>query len=311
MISVVIPLYNKEESIGSTIKSVLDQEMNQFELIIVNDGSDDDSLRVVEEINDSRIRVITQENAGVSAARNRGIMEARYPYISFLDADDLWSSEFLSETTRLINEYPNVGVWATAWSFIKHGKIVEQQFNLEEGFEGIIENYWTLDQPVNLLISSCITVRKSLFSSAGLFDTRITYGEDQDMWVRLLLHSKLAYCSRQLAYYRLSAENRLSYKHHKYEKRWLYYNEKFNEYRNNDSDFRRYIDFLCIHQAYKNFRRHRNAEYFAKLTEHVCFHLQRPRWKRIHQSPAIWGMIYRLRARLICSIERIIIRMQA
>lgn len=299
MISVVIPLYNKEKSIRSTIQSVLDQEMGQFELIIVNDGSDDDSLDVVQEIKDSRIRVITQENAGVSAARNRGILEAGYPYISFLDADDLWSPQFLSETVRLINRYPGTGVWATAWSYIINETIVNPVFNLEKGFEGIIENYWTLLQPVHLLMSSCITVKKNLFDTAGLFDPRISTGQDQDMWVRLMLHARLAYSNKQLAHYRLSAENRVSLRHHKKEKRWLYYNGKFNEFRENNPDFRRYIDLKCIRQAYPNFKRHPEPKYAEKLLEHVRFDLQRGRWRRVHQSPAIWGLLYRIRQRLL------------
>lgn len=89
MIPVVIPLYNKEQSIRSTIWSVLEQGMNEFELIVVDDGSEDDCIRVVQQIIDSCIRVITQKHAGVSVARNRGIIEVRFVYVSFLDADVL------------------------------------------------------------------------------------------------------------------------------------------------------------------------------------------------------------------------------
>lgn len=299
MISVVIPLYNKEKSIRSTIRSVLEQEMTQFELIVVDDGSEDDSLRIVQEFNDPRIRVYRQENAGVSAARNRGILEARHPYISFLDADDLWSPEFLSEIVRLINRYPDAGVWATAWGYINDETILSPEFNLDKDFEGFIDNYWTLLQPVHLLMSSCLTVKKSLFNTAGLFDTRIATGQDQDMWVRLMLQARLAYSNRQLAYYRVSAENRVTNRNHQKEERWLYYNEKFNEYREKNSDFRRYIDLICIRQAYRNYKRHPDAEYAEKLLEHVRFDMQRARWRRVHQSPAIWGVLYRLREGLL------------
>src|SRR5699024_6424946 len=96
MFSIVIPLYNKELSITNTLQSVLNQTFTDFEVVIVNDGSTDNSVEKVEAFNDPRIRLIHQANAGVSAARNKGIEEANYDWISFLDADDLWMENHLS-----------------------------------------------------------------------------------------------------------------------------------------------------------------------------------------------------------------------
>ena len=87
MISVVIPLYNKEKQIRKTLQSVLTQTFQDFEIVVVNDGSTDNSAIEVEKVKDPRIRLIHQQNAGVSAARNKGIEEARYELIAFLDAD--------------------------------------------------------------------------------------------------------------------------------------------------------------------------------------------------------------------------------
>ena len=89
MFSIIIPLYNKELSVGNTIHSVLNQRFQDFEVLVVNDGSTDNSAKAVEKINDARIRLITQTNVGVSAARNRGITEAKFEWIAFLDSDDL------------------------------------------------------------------------------------------------------------------------------------------------------------------------------------------------------------------------------
>lgn len=91
--SIVIPLYNKEKSITTTINSVLNQTCGDFELIIVNDGSTDTSLEIVQSIKDERIRIINQKNGGVSSARNQGIIEAKFDWIAFLDADDLWEKD--------------------------------------------------------------------------------------------------------------------------------------------------------------------------------------------------------------------------
>jgi glycosyltransferase involved in cell wall biosynthesis len=272
--------------------------MDAFEVIVVDDGSDDRGPEIVNSFNDPRIRLTSQQNGGVSAARNRGIQESSYPIVSFLDADDLWEPEYLSEITYLMSAYPEAGVWATAWSYITQAGKTKPEFKLRDSFEGIIENYWTLLQPVHLLMSSCVTVRKSLFDKAGLFDTRIHNGEDQDMWIRLVFNSHLAYSAKKLSNYRLTAENRVSLKFHPPESSWLYYNAKYNSYRAQNVDFRRHIDLKCIRQAYPRYRKHPDEEYVSALLEHVRFDLQSARWQRIHQHPLLWGSYYRLRSYL-------------
>lgn len=102
MISVVIPLYNKEKQIKRTLQSVLTQTFQDFEIVIVNDGSTDNSVIEVEKLKDPRIRLVHQKNAGVSAARNKGIEEAKYELIAFLDADDEWQSEYLAHNMNYI-----------------------------------------------------------------------------------------------------------------------------------------------------------------------------------------------------------------
>ncbi|MBT8256619.1 MAG: glycosyltransferase family 2 protein, partial [Bacteroidia bacterium] len=95
MFSVVIPLYNKEAFISTTIRSVLDQSFQDFELLVIDDGSTDDSHKIVQEFNDSRIRLKSIKNSGVSVARNFGVEKSKYDWIAFLDADDYWTSGFL------------------------------------------------------------------------------------------------------------------------------------------------------------------------------------------------------------------------
>ena len=102
MISVVIPLYNKERYIERAVYSVLSQTFQQFEIVIVNDGSTDGSVSVIERMNNPLIRLIHQKNGGVSAARNRGIEEARFEYIAFLDADDEWKENHLEVIAGLV-----------------------------------------------------------------------------------------------------------------------------------------------------------------------------------------------------------------
>ena len=113
MISVVIPLYNKEKQVKQTLRKVLEQTFSDYEIIIVNDGSTDSSAEIAREFEDHRIKVIDQENAGVSAARNRGIKEAKGNFIAFLDADDEWDKDYLAAQHQLTIDYPQCDVFAT------------------------------------------------------------------------------------------------------------------------------------------------------------------------------------------------------
>ena len=117
MISVVIPLYNKEQYIERAVYSVLSQTFQQFEIVIVNDGSTDGSASVIERMDNPLIRLIHQKNGGVSAARNRGIEEARFEYIAFLDADDEWKENHLEIIAGLISKFPECGVFGTSYYY--------------------------------------------------------------------------------------------------------------------------------------------------------------------------------------------------
>ena len=94
MFSIIIPLYNKQESVTASVQSILDQTFQEFEIVVVNDGSTDASVERLKEIEDPRIRLIEQQNQGVSVARNTGIAHACNRYIAFLDADDLWHPDY-------------------------------------------------------------------------------------------------------------------------------------------------------------------------------------------------------------------------
>lgn len=114
MISVVIPLYNKAHTIVDTLHTVMYQTYTDFEVIIVNDGSTDNGLEVIEQnFKDPRIRIINQENQGVAVARNRGVEEARSNYIAFLDADDKWHPEYLEIMNKAILSHPNAALYSS------------------------------------------------------------------------------------------------------------------------------------------------------------------------------------------------------
>lgn len=206
MISVIIPLYNKEKYIANTLDSVLLQEDNNFEVVVVNDGSIDNGPKIVVSYNDPRIRLITQKNAGVSAARNRGVMEAKYPYVAFLDADDYWTPNHIGTLHELIRQYgAEADIFAT--NFVRLFPDGEQQVNREDLNEGVIINYFKVSRKNVVLNSSCVCVSKRAFNFVGGFDERFSMGEDIHLWNRLARKYKVAYSSVVTSVYVIGAEN--------------------------------------------------------------------------------------------------------
>lgn len=198
MISIVTPLYNKAATIKRAITSVLNQTFTDFELIVVNDGSSDDSEAVVRQIKDSRIRLVKQNNQGVSIARNRGIKESKNDWIAFLDADDEWRPTFLECLMRIHKKYPQCTVCATIYQRCDNkGSIHDISLNncpISQDF--IMDNYFDVaaysDPPLH---SSSIMVRKSALLSIGGFPEGIHQGEDLLTWARLAATGTIAYCT--------------------------------------------------------------------------------------------------------------------
>ncbi len=205
--SVVVPLYNKERHIVDAVESVLRQSYEKFEIIIVNDGSIDNSLNKLKVISDPRVKIISQENAGVSAARNKGILNSRFDYIAFLDADDEWEPFYLQEISELINEFSDNGWYATGYALKENGRLenlipkeLENKKKLVDFFQYSI---------FNLLIHIDSTViRKSSFEKVGFFPIGVTHGEDQDLFARLALKYPLAYSGKVGTHYSLDSDNR-------------------------------------------------------------------------------------------------------
>jgi len=204
--SVIIPLYNNELGISSTIQSVLNQTYRSFELIVVNDGSTDNGLKIVESIKDNRLLVINQINGGVSSARNTGIKAAKGDYIAFLDADDLWEPRYLQTMKQLIDDFPEASFFGCQFG-IKKGKRIEIANGIHKK-RGYIKNYFKEAFEVPLVCSSSIIIQKSCFDKIGLFNTKFTRGEDIDVWSRLARKYRLAFEPTLLSYYIQDAENR-------------------------------------------------------------------------------------------------------
>lgn len=195
--SVVIPLFNKEKYIRRAVDSVLAQTYDAFELVVVDDGSDDHSLIYLESYKDTRFRVISQPNRGVSVARNTGIQATEHPYIALLDADDAWEPEFLETMVRLITNFPNAGMYLSAYKFVKQstGRVKYPSFRgvPNEGWEGYVPDYFKSFQRRDLAKSSSVCVPRFVFDDVGRFAPGVIHTEDSDMWVRIAEKYKVVF----------------------------------------------------------------------------------------------------------------------
>ena len=203
MISVIIPLYNKEQTIGRAIASVLAQTYRNYTIITVDDGSTDHSASIVRHLNNPNIRLVCQQNQGVASARNRGIAESTTEWVAFLDADDEWKPNLLEEYSRLASLYPQCNIIASAYGCQDiTGKYRQLTLNRIPftGEEGLLSNYFDVAAHSNPPIcSSSIMVKKQSLLDIGGFPTGIRQGEDLLTWAKLAIHNQIAYTTKRLS----------------------------------------------------------------------------------------------------------------
>jgi len=204
-IAVVMPVYNKEKSVSRSIESVLAQEYENFTLIIVNDGSSDNSDAIIRQFSDPRIQYLKQKNAGVSIARNIGTQATKAELIAYIDADDEWTETHLSDLASLAEEFPSAGLFATGWwssrddSANKYGLKLEQSGNnrhylLEDYTESALKN----DIPV---WTSAAMVRRCAIDKVGGFPAGAQHGEDHALWLAISLQYPVAVSGKKSAIY--------------------------------------------------------------------------------------------------------------
>lgn len=196
-ISVVIPLYNKSTAILRALDSVFNQTVQPDEVIVVNDGSTDGSEQIVAKLNHSLIRLINQNNAGVSAARNKGIAEATKEWIAFLDADDEWMPDYIETITSLSKRYPQCHVLATSYLLEDHlgfrKRIILNRLPFKNE-DGLLSNYFDVASCSHPpLWSSAVVAKKSAIESISGFPVGINLGEDLLTWARLAVKYEIAY----------------------------------------------------------------------------------------------------------------------
>lgn len=218
LFTVVIPLYNKAPYIELTLDSLFNQSLTDFEVIVVDDGSKDGGAELIEaRYTDPRLRVIRQANAGVSAARNRGIAEAAGQWVAFLDADDCWHPQYLACMKRLIDKHPQVDMVAAKLRFIPDSStwspLPWATYDPDQGAELITDlpGRWMQGIPFS---TSAVCVRLArLRQMHPCFAHGESNGEDLDLWFRLGELTPIAWMPQELMAYRATAAGSLTSQH--------------------------------------------------------------------------------------------------
>lgn len=206
--SVIIPVYNKQAYIKTTLESCLSQSFTNFEVIIVNDGSTDGSLGTIKQFKDERIKLFTTKNEGISKARNLAISNAVGELIAFLDADDVWMPNHLEDLYSLYKNFPEAGLFCTNY-LIKSKKVTTRPVFIglptDENWQGIVGDYFASSYKYRVSWVSAVAVPNEVLIQTGNFDENIEgAGEDIDLWARIALRFPIALTNRLSAVYQLN-----------------------------------------------------------------------------------------------------------
>jgi glycosyltransferase involved in cell wall biosynthesis len=212
-ISVVIPLYNKGFIISETLESVLAQTFTDFEIVIVNDGSTDDSFEIVSQYSDDRIRLYNQENKGVSKTRNAGIEYAKGELIAFLDADDFWYPNHLEELYQLYIDFPNCGLYSSRY-FMKISKenTIKTTYiqAVSDNFRGILPDYFLASMQYRVGLTSAVAIPKEMVQGNFLFNPQLNGQEDLELFTKIAIDKPVAITNKYTVEYNFAIENQLS-----------------------------------------------------------------------------------------------------
>ena len=277
MVSIVIPLYNKAQSIASTICCIQAQTYQNFEIIVVDGWSTDGSTEIIKSLatEDPRIKVLMQKDRhGVTPARNESVLASSCEHIAFLDADDYWEPAYLEHLVKLIMDFPTAGIWGLAYGEMRDSRKYDSFSTIDRSFRGVIDNPWIAGCPY---WTGATALSRKAFDAVGGFDNRIIYGEDIDLWYRVMLAFPAAFdATETLAYYRTDAENRACEHEFPLKLHIPYYIDKYATARAENIDFRKFFDLQCLYRLFPYTKDKRYWKDLQRILKQIDFSLQKP-----------------------------------
>lgn len=251
LFSIIIPLYNKQEYVGNTLKGIFAQTFTDYEIIIINDGSTDDSEAIVLSLKDSRIVYKKTLNKGVASARNTGIKMAKGNLIAFLDADDDWLPNHLEVLYNLYSNHPDAGIFASRYLFKLPGnKLLKPDFkNIDNKFSGIVPDFFLSSLKYRIATSSSVAVPKTIFESTGYFNESYTNSEDTDMWIRISIKYQVALSNKHTSIYNFYIADSLS-KNSFESRRTMDFNQ-YKEAEKTNNGLKQFLDLYRLEYALK------------------------------------------------------------
>lgn len=264
--SVVIPLFNKAAYIENTISSVLNQTFTDYEIIIVNDGSTDESEAVVSRINDNRIQIFNQKNQGVSAARNLGIEKSKGKLIAFMDADDFWFPDHLQELAHLYHDFPNCGMYCSRHKIrtSKNHFQIPVYNAIDIFFRGIVPDYFFSNRPFRITWTSSLAIPSEILEKTGGFTSGITNGQDLELWTKIGIKYPVAITNKITAVYNYNIPDSLAKKHIKSKKLMDF--EQFKQSEKENPSLKSFLDLYRIEYGlrYYIFGNKEKANFYLK-----------------------------------------------
>jgi len=220
-VSVIIPVYNGQEFIAATLETVFSQTFTDFEVIVVNDGSTDETVAVLQNFRE-KITLMENSHRGPGSSRNLGLQASSGSLIAFLDADDLWLPQKLDRQVAVANLHPEFGIITTDMSRFDASGITERSSG---ALKGTMRSGYVLEEILldNWIWTSCAMVRRECFEKVGNFDDQsIAIGRDDwNMWVRIAVHYPVFYLNEILVHYRVHARSFSHQDHDKLLAGWL------------------------------------------------------------------------------------------
>lgn len=243
--SIIIPLFNKEKYVENAIKSISTQSFLDYEIIIVDDGSTDNSRTLVTKFLSDKIRIIDHiKNKGLSAARNTGIQKSNADYIVFLDADDTWKPTFLETIHRLITNFPEARIFGTNYEEVYNNKTFlphNGSDSLAKNFEGYI-NFFKINIKQGIYNHGSVCIHKEVYEKVGNYNTEIKFSNDIDFNIRANYHFKLAYSNTIQMSYLMEVENQITRKPILHKKIPNY--DKYEDWAKTNPDLKKHLDFF-------------------------------------------------------------------